>query len=314
MGGLLALLDIWRSEEAAPYVLGYTYCAMCVMCWPETARTRHWVLVPVVGAVASACATRGRRWHGPWSLQRYCPWRPRRHRFSCATLVPPDVPAKAVRSGRLRNSAARMSRAGASIFNESETVAKFEIMDGAPAKGESIPVRLFLGGFRLCPTYTHVCAPGLCTRRAPPAHVHCSQHAAECAVRCCVAAKHNRQMCPAQHPRRPFEAPCTPPQTPHAPSPPSTPFHHCPNPFDMFRSSCSFQESTAAKNTAGSPCRHPRAPKNERRSFRRGHPGAPGPSMKRRITCTQKNGFAKKNAKKVVKKLFFWLNCRHKKI
>uniref|UniRef100_A0A7S4GLW4 Vacuolar protein sorting-associated protein 26 n=1 Tax=Eutreptiella gymnastica TaxID=73025 RepID=A0A7S4GLW4_9EUGL len=45
---------------------------------------------------------------------------------------------------------------GASIFNESETVAKFEIMDGAPAKGESIPVRLFLGGFRLCPTYTHV--------------------------------------------------------------------------------------------------------------------------------------------------------------
>lgn len=43
------------------------------------------------------------------------------------------------------------------MYNESETVAKFEIMDGAPSKGESIPVRLFLGGFRLTPTYTHVC-------------------------------------------------------------------------------------------------------------------------------------------------------------
>eukprot|EP00668_Euglena_longa_P014417 GGOE01018406.1.p1 GENE.GGOE01018406.1~~GGOE01018406.1.p1 ORF type:complete len:307 (+),score=76.82 GGOE01018406.1:176-1096(+) len=45
---------------------------------------------------------------------------------------------------------------GMSVYNETETVAKFEIMDGAPSKGESIPVRLFLGGFRLTPTYTHV--------------------------------------------------------------------------------------------------------------------------------------------------------------
>lgn len=46
---------------------------------------------------------------------------------------------------------------GANVYNESETVSKFEIMDGAPVKGESIPVRIFLGGFRLTPTYTHVC-------------------------------------------------------------------------------------------------------------------------------------------------------------
>eukprot|EP00992_Anisonema_acinus_P011601 TRINITY_DN7555_c0_g1_i1.p1 TRINITY_DN7555_c0_g1~~TRINITY_DN7555_c0_g1_i1.p1 ORF type:complete len:230 (+),score=51.33 TRINITY_DN7555_c0_g1_i1:320-1009(+) len=46
---------------------------------------------------------------------------------------------------------------GANIYNESETVAKYEIMDGAPIKGESIPVRLFLGGFKLTPTYIHVC-------------------------------------------------------------------------------------------------------------------------------------------------------------
>eukprot|EP00993_Chasmostoma_nieuportense_P002234 NODE_3048_length_1040_cov_30.604600_g2906_i0.p1 GENE.NODE_3048_length_1040_cov_30.604600_g2906_i0~~NODE_3048_length_1040_cov_30.604600_g2906_i0.p1 ORF type:complete len:308 (+),score=65.50 NODE_3048_length_1040_cov_30.604600_g2906_i0:57-980(+) len=47
--------------------------------------------------------------------------------------------------------------AGTSIYNDSETVAKYEIMDGEPIKDESIPVRLFLGGFRLTPTYTHVC-------------------------------------------------------------------------------------------------------------------------------------------------------------
>lgn len=42
------------------------------------------------------------------------------------------------------------------LLNESETVAKFELMDGSPVKGESIPVRLFLGGFDLTPTYKGV--------------------------------------------------------------------------------------------------------------------------------------------------------------
>jgi len=30
-------------------------------------------------------------------------------------------------------------------------------MDGAPVRGEAIPVRLFLGGFDLTPTYKDVC-------------------------------------------------------------------------------------------------------------------------------------------------------------
>jgi len=41
-------------------------------------------------------------------------------------------------------------------YNETETLTKFEIMDGAPVRGESIPVRLFLGGFDLTPTYRSV--------------------------------------------------------------------------------------------------------------------------------------------------------------
>lgn len=46
---------------------------------------------------------------------------------------------------------------GANVFNESETVAKFEIMDGAPVRGESIPIRLFLSGFEnLTPTFKNV--------------------------------------------------------------------------------------------------------------------------------------------------------------
>lgn len=39
---------------------------------------------------------------------------------------------------------------------DSETLVRFEIMDGAPVKGETIPIRLFLGGFDLTPTYRDV--------------------------------------------------------------------------------------------------------------------------------------------------------------
>ena len=39
---------------------------------------------------------------------------------------------------------------------DSETVVRLEIMDGAPVKGESIPIRLFLGGYNLTPTYKDV--------------------------------------------------------------------------------------------------------------------------------------------------------------
>lgn len=41
---------------------------------------------------------------------------------------------------------------GPNIFTENETIAKFEIMDGAPVKGESIPIRVFLAGYSLTPT------------------------------------------------------------------------------------------------------------------------------------------------------------------
>ncbi|KAI7854549.1 vacuolar protein sorting-associated protein 26-domain-containing protein [Circinella umbellata] len=41
-------------------------------------------------------------------------------------------------------------------YNESETVSKFEIMDGAPVRGEIIPIRLFLGGYDLTPTFRDI--------------------------------------------------------------------------------------------------------------------------------------------------------------
>lgn len=45
---------------------------------------------------------------------------------------------------------------GANVYSESETLQKFEIMDGAPVRGESIPVRLFLSSFALTPTMRNV--------------------------------------------------------------------------------------------------------------------------------------------------------------
>ncbi|ODV57969.1 retromer subunit PEP8 [Ascoidea rubescens DSM 1968] len=41
-------------------------------------------------------------------------------------------------------------------FSNSETLVRFEIMDGAPVRGEAIPIRLFLGGFDLTPTFRDV--------------------------------------------------------------------------------------------------------------------------------------------------------------
>ena len=39
---------------------------------------------------------------------------------------------------------------------DNETIAKFELMDGAPVRGECIPVRIYLSGFELGPTYKSV--------------------------------------------------------------------------------------------------------------------------------------------------------------
>lgn len=41
-------------------------------------------------------------------------------------------------------------------YSETETLVKFEIMDGSPSRGETIPIRLFLGGFDLTPTLREV--------------------------------------------------------------------------------------------------------------------------------------------------------------
>lgn len=41
---------------------------------------------------------------------------------------------------------------GPSVYTESENIAKYEIMDGAPVRGESIPIRVFLAGYDLTPT------------------------------------------------------------------------------------------------------------------------------------------------------------------
>lgn len=40
--------------------------------------------------------------------------------------------------------------------SEAETIAKYEIMDGAPVKGENVPIRLYLSPYELTPTYTAI--------------------------------------------------------------------------------------------------------------------------------------------------------------
>ncbi|XP_028758848.1 vacuolar protein sorting-associated protein 26B isoform X3 [Neltuma alba] len=45
---------------------------------------------------------------------------------------------------------------GTNTYVETETLAKFELMDGAPVRGESIPIRLFLSPYELTPTYRNI--------------------------------------------------------------------------------------------------------------------------------------------------------------
>ncbi|KAI4382171.1 hypothetical protein MLD38_008169 [Melastoma candidum] len=45
---------------------------------------------------------------------------------------------------------------GSNTYVETETLAKFELMDGPPVRGESIPVRLFLSPYELTPTYRNI--------------------------------------------------------------------------------------------------------------------------------------------------------------
>lgn len=46
---------------------------------------------------------------------------------------------------------------GNNTYNESENITKFELMDGAPVKGECVPIRLYLKPLeKLTPTYRSV--------------------------------------------------------------------------------------------------------------------------------------------------------------
>ncbi|KAK4780117.1 hypothetical protein SAY87_016223 [Trapa incisa] len=45
---------------------------------------------------------------------------------------------------------------GSSTYVETETLAKYELMDSTPVRGESIPVRLFLRPYELTPTYRNI--------------------------------------------------------------------------------------------------------------------------------------------------------------
>ena len=39
---------------------------------------------------------------------------------------------------------------------ESETITKFEVMDGSPVKGECVPIRFYLSSTDMTPTYTNI--------------------------------------------------------------------------------------------------------------------------------------------------------------
>lgn len=45
---------------------------------------------------------------------------------------------------------------GTAAVTESENLTKFEVMDGAPVKGECVPIRFYLASTELTPTYENV--------------------------------------------------------------------------------------------------------------------------------------------------------------
>lgn len=48
------------------------------------------------------------------------------------------------------------TRLGTSPRNETEIIGKYEIMDGAPVRGETVPIRIYLTPYDLTPTYENV--------------------------------------------------------------------------------------------------------------------------------------------------------------
>ena len=90
--------------------------------------------------------------------------------LSAAAAHPPPPPAQDVVVGKIFFLLVRIkikhmeieirrresTGTGANTYNESETLAKYEVMDGAPVRGESIPIRLFLSPYDLTPTYRNI--------------------------------------------------------------------------------------------------------------------------------------------------------------
>lgn len=56
----------------------------------------------------------------------------------------------------IRRETTGVSGTNAQQQTDNETLCKFEIMDGAPVKDQCIPVRLYLSGYELTPTYKNV--------------------------------------------------------------------------------------------------------------------------------------------------------------
>lgn len=46
--------------------------------------------------------------------------------------------------------------AAGAVTNDSETLTRYEVMDGAPIKGERIPIRMHLSGLDLCPSLQNI--------------------------------------------------------------------------------------------------------------------------------------------------------------
>ena len=59
------------------------------------------------------------------------------------------------------------SGSGGQQYNESETLTKFELMDGAPVRGECIPIRLFMSNLDLTPTYKAINVGNACSWQSP---------------------------------------------------------------------------------------------------------------------------------------------------
>lgn len=74
-----------------------------------------------------------------------------------ATLPRLKLIARLTASPALRCPSSQASTAAPQIAHESETLTRFEVMDGCPVRGERIPLRLYLSGLSdLSPSYPNV--------------------------------------------------------------------------------------------------------------------------------------------------------------